>query len=162
MKKLVLALSLLLAFVSFAVVTADDAAPHHTVVPADGVTWGPAPPVLPSGAQAAVLAGDPSKEGPFTIRLSAPDGYRVPPHFHPTAENVTVISGVFHVGTGDTFDTAKGDKLAAGGFVSLPAGMHHYAWMEGPTVVQVHGTGPFALTYVNPADDPSSAAPAKP
>jgi hypothetical protein len=163
MKRLVLSLSLLLALVSFAVATADDAAaPHHTVVLADGIQWGPAPPVLPAGAQAAVLAGDPSKEGPFTIRLSAPDGYRVPPHFHPTAENVTVLSGIFHVGTGDTFDTAKADKLAAGGFVSLPAGMHHYAWMEGPTVVQVHGTGPFALTYVNPADDPQSAAPAKP
>jgi len=162
MRKLVLAACLLVAVAPLVVRAADDAAPHHTVVKPDALTWGPAPPVLPAGAQATVLVGDPTKEGPFTIRLSAPDGYRVPPHFHPTTENVTVISGTFHVATGDTFDTAKGDALAAGGFVSLPAGMHHYAWMEGPTVVQVHGIGPFALTYVNPADDPRGAAPAKP
>lgn len=160
MKKLALALLVALPLTA---ALADDAKMDqmdhmdHVVVPADAVKWGPAPPVLPPGAQAAVLLGDPSKDGPFTIRLSAPDGYKVPPHFHPTTENVTVISGIFHVGTGDKLDTTKGDKLTAGGFVSLPAGMHHYAWMEGPTVVQVHGTGPFALTYVNPADDPQAA-----
>ena len=166
MKKLALAL---LVALPLGAALADDAAMEHkdhVVLQADAIQWGPAPPVLPAGAQAAVLYGDPSKDGPFTIRLSAGDGYKVPPHFHPTAENVTVISGTFHVGTGDTLDTAKATALTAGGFVSLPAGMHHYAWMEGPTVVQVHGIGPFALTYVNPADDPRNAAdkpaPAKP
>jgi quercetin dioxygenase-like cupin family protein len=161
MKKL--ALALLVALPLTAALADDAAMDHmdHVVVQADTVKWGPAPPVLPAGAQAAVLLGDPSKDGPFTIRLSAPDGYKVPPHFHPTTENVTVISGIFHVGAGDKLDTTKGDKLTAGGFVSLPAGMHHYAWTEGPTVVQVHGTGPFAITYVNPADDPQAAAQTK-
>ncbi|HEV8239756.1 MAG TPA: cupin domain-containing protein [Thermoanaerobaculia bacterium] len=162
MKKLALAALLVLPLTA---ALADDAAMDHAghiVVQPDAIQWGPAPPVLPAGAQAAVLLGDPSKDGPFVIRLSAPDGYKIPPHFHPTTENVTVISGIFHVGTGDKLDTMKADKLGAGGFVSLPAGMHHYAWTEGPTVVQVHGTGPFALTYVNPADAPSAAAATKP
>ena len=163
MRKLAPLFALLVALVPFsAIAAADAAAPHHTVVAPDAVKWGPGPPALPAGAQAAVLLGDPSKEGPFTIRVSVPDGYRIPPHFHPSAENVTVISGVFHIATGDTFDTAKGDALAAGGFVSLPATMHHYAWAEGATVVQVHGNGPFALTYVNPSDDPRVTTAAKP
>ena len=164
MKKLALCLALLAALAPLASrATDDDAAPHHTVVAADSLTWGPAPPALPPGSTVAMLAGDPGKEGsPFTMRATLPDGYRVPPHWHPTTENVTVISGTFHVAPGDTFDTAKGDALTAGGFVSLPATMHHYAWAEGPTVIQVHGTGPFALTYVNPADDPRTTSAAKP
>ena len=138
----------------------DAAAPmQHTVVKADAVQWGPAPPILPAGAQMAVLQGDPGKPGEYTVRLSAPDGYVVAPHWHPTTENVTVISGTFHVGAGDKVDKMAGDALTAGGFVSLPAHMHHYAWLEGPTVVQVHGIGPFQLTYVNPADDPSAKKP---
>ena len=160
-RKLALCLLVLLVPLAFAVtVAADDAAPHHTVVKADGLQWGPAPPALPAGSKFALVTGDPGKDGPFTIRAWLPDGYRVPPHWHPTIENVTVLSGTFGVGTGDSFDAAKGEKLAAGGFVSLPAEMHHFAWAEGETVIQVHGNGPFALTYVNPADDPR-AQPAK-
>ena len=121
---------------------------------ADAMKWGPAPPVLPAGAKLAVLQGDPGKSGEYTIRLSGPDGYKVPPHWHPTTENVTVISGIFHVGAGDDIDTSKADAVTAGGFVSLPAHMHHYAWLEGPTVVQVHGMGPFKLTYIHASDDP--------
>ena len=130
---------------------------HHTVIKNDEIKWVPGPPNLPAGAQMAVLQGDPGKSGAFTIRLSAPDGYKVAPHWHPTTENVTVISGTFHIAAGDDLDTSKGDALSAGGFVSLPARMHHFGWMEGATVVQVHGTGPFKLTYVHAADDPSKA-----
>lgn len=161
MKKLALVMLLPLAVLPLAALASDDAAPHHTVVKPEAVQWGPAPPVLPAGAQAAVLAGDPTKEGPFTIRLSFPDGYKVSPHWHPTTEHVTVLSGTFHVGTGDTFDKAKTEALGAGGFVMMPATVRHYAWAEGATVVQVHGTGPFAITYVNPADDPRSQPAAK-
>ena len=167
MKRFALAICLLVALLGALAplaARADEAAaaPHHTVVKADGIQWGPAPPVLPAGSKFAVVTGDPGKDGPFTIRAWLPDGYRVPPHWHPTIENVTVLSGTFGVGTGDTFDAAKGEKLAAGGFVSLPAEMRHFAWAEGDTVIQVHGNGPFALNYVNPADDPRGAAPAKP
>jgi quercetin dioxygenase-like cupin family protein len=119
------------------------------------VKWGPAPPVVPSGAQAAVLTGDPFKDSAaYTLRLKMPDGYRIGPHWHPTDENVTVLSGTLGVGMGDKFDPAAGRLLKPGGFVCMPKEMHHYAWAKGPTIIQVHGISPFAFTYVNPADDP--------
>lgn len=130
---------------------------HPGVFTPQDVTWGPAPPFLPPGAQAAILEGDPSQAGPFTIRLSMPDGYKIPAHNHPTIEHVTVLSGEFHLGMGDKLDTASGKTLPAGSFGYLPARMNHYAWANGATVVQVHGEGPFAIDYVNPADDPRNA-----
>lgn len=117
--------------------------------------WGDAPPVLPAGAQAAVLDGDPTKAAPFTIRLKVPDGYAVPPHWHSIEENVTVISGSFGLGLGDKMDKAKVRYLPAGSYVRLGKEERHYAIAKGETVVQVHGTGPFDLHYVNPADDPT-------
>ena len=122
----------------------------------DGIKWGPAPPVLPKGAQMAVLAGDPSKTGPFVVRLKMPSGYKVPAHQHPTAEAVTVIAGDFRFGMGDKLDEAKAEKLPAGGFVDLPANMNHYAFSGGgEVIVQINAEGPFSIKYVNPADDPS-------
>ena len=103
----------------------------------------------------AVLAGDPEKKGLFVVRLKTPSGYKIPAHQHPTAEAVTVISGDLHYGMGDKLDEKKGIELHPGGFGEAPARMNHYAWTSEATVVQVHGQGPFALTYVNPADDPS-------
>lgn len=120
------------------------------------VKWGPAPPVLPKGAQFAVLSGDPSKAGLYVIRLKLPANYQIPAHHHPTMENVTVLSGSFHAGMGDKIDRRKAQEFKPGGFASLPANMNHYAWASRETIVQVHGEGPFAITYVNPADDPSA------
>lgn len=117
--------------------------------------WGPAPAVFAPGAKMAVLQGDPSKTQMFTIRLDLPDGYTIAPHFHPTDEHVTVIEGTFLVGMGDKIDASKMLSLPAGGFITAPAPMHHYARAKGHTVVQVSAMGPFALTYVNAADDPS-------
>lgn len=119
--------------------------------------WGPAPAFLPKGAQAAIIAGDPAKEGPYVVRLKMPADYRIAAHNHPTAENVTVLSGNFHLGMGDKLDPAKGQELTAGGFAEAPAKMNHFAWTTSDTVVQVHGVGPFAITYVDPADDPSKS-----
>ena len=133
-------------------------APHHSMIAADAVAWGPPPPALPSNVKLAVLAGDPGAEGPFTLRLWAPDGFKVPPHWHPTTEHLTVISGTFHLGTGEAFDQAATKPLHTGDFAMMPAEMRHFGWMEGDTVIQVHGTGPFALNYVNPADDPRQQA----
>jgi quercetin dioxygenase-like cupin family protein len=128
---------------------------HHTALAPDELTWGPAPPGLPPGPQLAVVSGDPSKAGlPFTMRVKFPDGYKVPPHWHPTDENVTVIQGTLNIGTGDKFDESAGKQLPAGSFAMMPKKMHHFAWATGETIVQIHGTGPFAITYVNPADDP--------
>jgi quercetin dioxygenase-like cupin family protein len=121
------------------------------------VRWGPAPAVFPAGAQMAVLQGDPSKAELFTVRLRMPNGYRIAPHTHPTDEHVTVISGALHVGMGTTVDPTHMLELSAGGFITAPAEHPHSVRAEGPTVVQVHGMGPFALTYVNPAASPVAA-----
>ena len=83
-----------------------------------------------------------------------PAGYKIPPHWHPTDENVTVLSGTLGAGMGDKFDRSSGSLLKAGGFVCMPKDVHHYAWAQGPTTIQVHGLAPFAFTYVNPSDDP--------
>lgn len=121
----------------------------------DQLQWMAAPSFLPKGAQATVLSGDPGKAGPFTIRLKAPAGYKIPAHSHPTAERITVISGDFHFGMGDKLDEAKAEKLGSGGFVNLPANMNHYAYMSTDAVVQVDSEGPFTIKYVNPADNPT-------
>jgi len=118
------------------------------------IHWGPAPAVFPPGAEFAVMAGDPSKAEEFTVRLRLPDGYKIPPHTHPTTENVTVLSGTFLAGMGGQFVESKLQPFSAGGFASIPATMAHYAMARGKTVVQVHGIGPFSLTYVNAADAP--------
>jgi quercetin dioxygenase-like cupin family protein len=118
------------------------------------VKWGPAPDFVPAGAQFAVLQGDPGKPGVYTIRLRLPANFRFPPHFHPTDEHVTVISGTFLVGMGDSNDLSKAHTLTAGGFITAPADAHHFAAAKGVTVVQVSGEGPFAITYVKPTDDP--------
>lgn len=117
--------------------------------------WGPAPAVFPTGAEMAVLAGDPAKAGTFVVRLKMPAGYQVPAHHHPTDEYVTVVSGDFSLGMGDKLDSAKGTALAPGGFAMAPANMNHYAWTKGGAVVQVSAEGPFALIYANPVDDPT-------
>jgi ketosteroid isomerase-like protein len=127
----------------------------HVEVAASAITWGDAPPVLPPGAKMAVLAGDPGKSEPFVVRLQAPAGYQIAAHWHPTDENVTVISGTFALGMGDKFDKAALKDLPSGSVAVLPAEMHHFAMAKTATTVQVHGIGPFVITYVNPADDPS-------
>lgn len=125
---------------------------------APALKWGPAPVIFPAGAQMAVLQGDPGGTGQFTVRLKFPNGYKIPPHTHPTDENVTVISGTFRVGMGKIFDVSKTMELKAGGFVTAPAQGAHFAVAEGATIVQVHALGPFAMTYVNPADTPPAAS----
>ena len=126
----------------------------HVLVPADKVNWGPAPPALPAGAQISVLEGDPGQKGAITLRLQFPANYTVPPHWHSMTERVTVLSGALHVGMGDTLDRQRSQALQPGGFVSLPAKMHHYAWTTTPTVVHITLEGPFDIFYVNPSDDP--------
>ena len=102
----------------------------------------------------AVLEGDPTKEGPFTMRVMLPDGYSIASHTHPAVEHITVISGTFNLGMGDKFDKSATQAMPAGAFGHWPAGMKHFAWANGETVVQLHGVGPWGIQYVNPADDP--------
>lgn len=128
------------------------AAPSHAQ--ATKLTWGPAPPMLPAGAKFAVVSGDPMKSGPFEIQLDMPKGYLIPPHTHPTAETVSVKSGTFVYGMGDKVDKKAEKKLKKGESGTLPPNMAHWGRAKGHTVVSVSGNGPFAITYVNPADDP--------
>lgn len=125
------------------------------VTPVAAVKWMDAPPFLPKGAKLAVLVGDPSKPEPFTIRLQMPNGYKIPPHTHPTDEHVTVLSGTFRAAMGTTWDDKALGDFAPGSYANMAASMAHYAQAKGTTVVQVHGVGPFVVNYVNPADDPS-------
>ncbi len=134
-------------------VTAQSSEAHKIVSPQD-VRWGPAPDVLPAGAQAAVLMGDPSKEGLFALRLKFPKGYRVAPHTHSVPEVLTVISGTFRLGMGNTADYSKAQPLPAGSFVALPPGMAHHVFVDEDTIVQISTNGPWDLIYVNPKDDP--------
>jgi len=131
--------------------------PMHVIMNEADVKWGDAPPNLPAGAKMAVLQGDPGKAGMYTIRLKAPDGYKVAAHWHPAAEHLTVISGTFNLGTGDKLHQTQTPAMAAGAFGSMPAKMHHFAWTKGETEVQVSGMGPFQIIYVNAADDPTKA-----
>jgi quercetin dioxygenase-like cupin family protein len=126
----------------------------HTVVSPEEIKWGPTPPALPPGAEAAVLFGDPGKEGLFALRLKLPEGYRVPPHMHPVDELATVISGTFSLGMGETADRSKAQPLPAGSFFALPLGTAHYVFIDEETVLQISTVGPWGLTYVNPKDDP--------
>ncbi|MDX6613639.1 MAG: hypothetical protein QOD75_2825 [Blastocatellia bacterium] len=127
------------------------------IAPAE-VKWGPGPPSLPPGAQLAVLSGDPGKVGgAFTIRAKFPAGYKVPPHWHPTDENVVVVSGTMMFGQGTSFDEAVMHESPTGTFALMPRGMRHFAMAKEESVVQIYGTGPFAINYVNPADDPRKA-----
>jgi quercetin dioxygenase-like cupin family protein len=135
--------------------------PAHVLLTADGLTFGDGPPALPKGQLIAVLSGDPGKPGPFTLRAKVPAGYRIPPHWHPSDEHVTVLSGTVAFGMGDKFEDAGLKELTAGGFARMPASMRHYFTARTAAVIQVHGTGPFAITYVDPADDPRSAASSK-
>src|SRR5256886_11423818 len=89
--------------------------------------WGSAPAVFPPGARMAVLSGDPAKAAPFTVELAFPAGYKIPPHFHPTAETVTVKKGTLLVGMGDTFDASKAKPMQVGDSGSIPANAHHFA-----------------------------------
>ena len=130
---------------------------QHKIVSPTELVWADVPPGLPPGAKMAVLDGDPTKPGSFTVRMQSPDGYKIAPHTHPTAEHITVISGSFHLGMGDKFDEAAGEEMGPGSFAVLPAGMTHFGWVTGDTVVQIHGEGPFKIKYVNPADDPRNA-----
>jgi len=135
-------------------------APGVATSPAQGMLapgelkWMDGPPSLPPGAKVAAMEGNPAQAGPFTMRIMVPDKYRIPPHRHHGVEHVTVISGNFHLGMGEQFDASVGRSLPAGGFSFMPAEMPHYAWSTGETVVQLHGQGPWSITYVNAADDP--------
>jgi quercetin dioxygenase-like cupin family protein len=125
---------------------------HLMVAPAD-LKWADVP-SLPPGAMIAVIEGPMNEAKPFTMRLRLPADYQVPAHFHSGIEHVTVISGTFNMGTGDKLDTKATRALGVGSIAIMQPGTRHFAWTKEETVVQVHGVGPWTVTYVNAADDP--------
>lgn len=125
---------------------------HKIVKPAD-LKWEDVS-SLPKGAKIAVIEGPVSEAVPFTFRLKFPANYQVPAHWHPAIEHVTVISGTFNLGMGDKLDRSKTKALSAGGIAIMQPKTNHFGWTKGETIVQVHGVGPWAINYVNPADDP--------
>jgi ketosteroid isomerase-like protein len=129
-------------------------AAEHVMMAAGALKWGDGPPSLPPGAKVAVVSGDPTKAQPFAIRAQMPAGYRIQPHWHPTTENVTVLSGTVALGMGEKFDQSAMKDLPAGGYAAMPAEMRHFFMAKTAATIQVHGIGPFAINYVNPADDP--------
>ena len=126
---------------------------HKLFAPQD-IKWGAAPPSVPLGAQAAVLFGDPGKEGLFAFRLKMPKGYHIAPHTHPKPEVVTVISGTARLGMGTSADRSKAEILPAGSFFALTPGSAHYFFADEDTVIQLNSMGPWGIDYVNLKDDP--------
>jgi quercetin dioxygenase-like cupin family protein len=116
--------------------------------------WGPAPPMLPPGAQIAVLEGDPTKAVPFTVRLKFPANYDIAAHSHPGDEHVTVVSGELFIGMGNKLDKKSGMALGVGGFALMPANSNHFAYTKSETTIVLYGQGPVEFKYVNAADDP--------
>lgn len=156
---------ILVCLISIAVISgvarAQDAkAPAHILMAPAEAKWGAPPAVFEKGMSFTVVSGDPSKPGLYVVRAKMPAGYKIAPHWHPTDEHVTVLSGTMAVGMGEEFDETSMKALPVGGYALLPAGMRHFAMATTAATIQIHGQGPFALTYVNPADDPSKRAPA--
>lgn len=128
---------------------------QHMMLNSGDLKWMDAPPSLPRGGRVAVISGDPSQPGPFVIRAQVPAGYKVAPHWHPGVENLTILAGTVALGMGETFDEAKMTEVGTAGYASLPAEMRHSFLAKSAATFQIHGIGPFAVNYVNPADDPS-------
>lgn len=117
------------------------------------------------GCDLAAVSGDFNAEGaPFVLRIRCADGTKIPAHWHPTDENVTVLKGTFLVGMGESFDESKLQTMNVGNFVTVPKEMRHFATCKGETIVQVHGAGPFKVNWVNPSEvqPPDAPAAAKP
>lgn len=153
-----LALSLILG--GSTVAEAQTAQPHDehgggAIHTPEKIEWRDGPPSLPEGAQFAIIEGDPSAKGEyFAMRLRLPDGYRIPAHWHPVHERVTIVSGIFHLGQGESFTEEGMEPLPAGSYFTMPPGMRHFARAEGETIIQLNSVGAWEIRYVNPAEDP--------
>lgn len=151
-----LAVAFVVAFFASSAVVAQG--PSHVIETLAAAKWSPAPPVLPPGAQIAVLAGNPMGTGAYTVRLKFPANYDIPAHSHPTDENVVVVSGELFMGMGTKLDRKAGTALAVGGFGLMPAGHNHFAYTKGETTIVLYGQGPVEFKYVDPKDDPRTQA----
>ena len=125
---------------------------HKMISPSD-LKWNDVP-SLPPGAKIAVIEGPMSEPAPFTVRLKFPADYQIPAHWHPAVERVTVLTGTINMGIGDKLDRQKTTPLSAGSIGIMQPKTNHFVWTQEEVIVQLNGTGPWGVTYVNPADDP--------
>ena len=125
----------------------------HSMVTPDQLQWKDVP-ALGAGVKLAVIEGPMNEAVPFMVRSKFPAGAKVPAHWHPAIEHVTVMSGTFNVGIGDSFDESKIMRFPAGAVTIMQPKTTHFAFFNEETILQVHGEGPWEVTYVNPADDP--------
>jgi len=131
-------------------------APHKIIHFAD-LKWTP----ILKGCELAPLSGDPNADvTPFVIRIRCADGAKIPAHWHPVDENITVMKGTFMVGMGDAFDESKMQTMNVGNFLTMTKEMHHFGLCKGETIVQVHGMGPFKINWVKPSEVQPPDAPA--
>jgi quercetin dioxygenase-like cupin family protein len=122
----------------------------------EDIEWNPFP-AFPASARLAVIVGEPSKPGPYLLRVKVPAGVRLMPHTHPEDRIYTVISGVFYIGLGDEFDSDKLEAYPPGSVIVLPGGTSHFHWAKsGEYVTQVTAMGPLGLDYLDLHDDPRS------
>ncbi|MEN3353189.1 MAG: hypothetical protein V7640_1347 [Betaproteobacteria bacterium] len=124
----------------------------HTIVTPNDLKWEDVA-TLP-GAKIAVIEGKMNEEGPITARVKLPPNFKLPPHYHPGFERVTVISGTVNIGMGDKLDLQKTTAMGPGTVLLMPPKMHHFAWNKEEAIFQLNVTGPWSVTFVNPADDP--------
>jgi len=125
----------------------------HAIRPED-IEWKPFA-AFPPAVRLALLVGDPAKRGPYVIRVRVPMGTRLMPHKHPEDRIYTVMSGVFYIGLGETFDENRLSAFAPGSVIVLPGGQPHFHWAKsGEYISQVSAIGPLGLEYVDAADDP--------
>jgi quercetin dioxygenase-like cupin family protein len=156
MKKAAVTIALLGAIWAFVGMAYAQHADHQMTTPAD-LKWTPVAAIR--GADIAVIEGPMDQAGvPFTARIKFPANAKVPPHWHSQIEHATVISGALNMGVGDKFDASKTQALGPGSVSIMQPGTHHFAWFGEETVLQLHGIGPWTVTYVNPADDPKNQA----
>jgi quercetin dioxygenase-like cupin family protein len=153
MKTVFATLLLALAVIGLGVSTAAAQAPMHTMMMPDDLKCMDVP-SLPAGAKLAVIEGPLNEAVPFTMRIKLPAKYQIPAHSHPAIEHVTVISGAVNMGLGDTLDRSKTKALSGGSVAIMQPKTNHFLWTDQETIIQVHGVGPWAINYVNPADDP--------
>ena len=161
MRKLLLAAVLMVLLLEFSRAQSKSAgtaqATGHVVMHARELSWKP----IHTGWEMAVVSGDPAKAGIYTVRLRTLKGGKVPPHWHPEAEAVTVLAGEFRLGHGEKYDLTKARPLRPGDFAIVPAKEPHFAYGTPGNIVQAHGMGPFVVNWVNPEDDPAKKAKAK-
>jgi quercetin dioxygenase-like cupin family protein len=148
-----------IAMVAMAVYAQDkkEGAEAHKIVHYGDLKWTP----IIKGCDLATVFGDPNTEGaPFVLRLRCVDGAKIPAHWHPTDENVTILKGTFLVGMGDKLDESKLQIMNVGNFIAVPKEMHHFGMCKGETIVQVHGAGPFKVNWINPSEVEPPGVPA--